>query len=589
MGKRMISLVTVVLLFVFAGSASALSGAIFTTLEDGSRVNHNIYEDLEDVYLDGGPGQNAPSSAAGLPEGYYYFQVTDPSGKTLLSSDPVKCREFHVNSYGVIDEVVIAVCSKKVKGKITNADCTHNTGIDQDHSDVGAITVQLWPYDRTPNKGGVYKAWVTSVDDFSGDPELVDSGYSPGNYHGFIPRFSKTDNFKVRRGKPFDPPIIEVRKFHDLNADGSRDPGEPEIPGWQIEITDPLGVVNTYYTPVEIQAMPAGTWTVEEETPDHWLQTALYLDYIAQTVSPDVQVQIAGTSEESHIVVFGNVQTGDIIGCKFYDRNADGVWDFGEPPIPGWLITLNGTAVNGTLVDRSGYTDESGCVTFADLLPGNYTISEVIPSTDWFGSTPTSFEIDLLGGAVEAREFGNFCVGSADFNTKGYWHNKNGLGEIDQDDIDYVNTLDPYDSPSSYFGAGDEPFDGVFTDGTEVDPAYNNDKVADGVSAGQGTPKAEVSHFLVDSNAGGDPREQLAQQLLAFIFNCIHRLDSPGATIQLPDGTWVIASDLINEAISAWAGTNSAEQTAIKNVLDTLNNNNAVPFISYNPCPVVYP
>ena len=567
MGKRTILLVTAVLLFVIAGSASALSGAVHTTNKDGSIVDSNTeHENPKSVYISGGPGENAPPGAAGIPEGNYYFQVTGPNGDPLLSSDEIQCREFHVNSDGVIDEVVAATCLKKVRSKSTSVDCTHDTGIDQDHDELGAITVQLWPYDKTPNNGNVYKVWITPVDSY-------DLG-APGTCYGFPYPDSKTDNFKVRRGKPFDPPIIEVRKFHDLNANGSRDSDEPEISGWQIEITDPLGVVNIYYTPVMIQAMPAGTWTIVEETPDHWLQTALYLDHIAQTVSPDLQVQIAGTSKETHLVVYGNVQTGDIIGCKFYDRDADGIWDFDEPSISGWLITLKGTAVNGTLVDMSGHTDESGCITFADLLPGSYTISEVIPSTDWFGSTPTSFEIDLKGGAVEEREFGNFCVGSADFDTKGYWHNKKGLDEISLDDIVYVNLLDPYDSDTEYWES--EPFDGLWI---PLNP---------GSYFGTGA-WAEISDYLVSPVSAAPARFQLAQQFLAFTFNCLNRLDSPGATILLPDGTWITASDLINQAISAWASGTSVEQTAIKNVLDTLNNSDVVPFISYNPCPVNYP
>src|SRR5258707_113990 len=71
-----------------------LSGAIFTTDASGVPVNLNIYQAKEDVYLNGGPGINAPAGAAGLPAGTYYFQVTDPSGKTLLSSDDVSCRQF---------------------------------------------------------------------------------------------------------------------------------------------------------------------------------------------------------------------------------------------------------------------------------------------------------------------------------------------------------------------------------------------------------------------------------------------------------------------------------------------------------------
>ena len=75
----------VALLAIGAGSVwaggSAPSGAIFTTLPDGSEVNFNIYSSKDLVYLDGGPGPGAPATAAGLDDGTYVFQVTDPSGK----------------------------------------------------------------------------------------------------------------------------------------------------------------------------------------------------------------------------------------------------------------------------------------------------------------------------------------------------------------------------------------------------------------------------------------------------------------------------------------------------------------------------
>src|SRR6186713_504906 len=98
-------------------------GAIFTTLPDGSAVNHNLYTAKTDVYLDGGPQGGSPSSAAALAEGDYYFQVTDPSGKVLLSSDAIDCRRFHINDDGVISAVVGA--------------CQHLTGIDQDYASLG--------------------------------------------------------------------------------------------------------------------------------------------------------------------------------------------------------------------------------------------------------------------------------------------------------------------------------------------------------------------------------------------------------------------------------------------------------------------
>jgi cysteine-rich repeat protein len=178
---------------------SRLSGAIFTSVADGSRVNANIYASKADVYLDGGPGPQAPSGAAALPAGDYYFQVTDPSGKTLLSTDAIECRQFTVSGDGVI----VAAYS---------GTCGHLTGIDQDHADLGAITVQLMPYLDTPNPGGEYKVWVTPV-----------SEYSPGDgRHGFVNRYSKTDNFKVREIVVAPPP----EEPKPCCGDGHLDPGE---------------------------------------------------------------------------------------------------------------------------------------------------------------------------------------------------------------------------------------------------------------------------------------------------------------------------------------------------------------------------
>src|SRR3990172_8458216 len=101
-------------MMVGPGSAAPpLPGAIFTTLEDGTRVNANIYEDKRDVYLDGGPGPNAPQHSAGLPDGNYYCQVTDPPGKVLLSTDPVKCREFRVAGGIILQDLGIGRASTK--------------------------------------------------------------------------------------------------------------------------------------------------------------------------------------------------------------------------------------------------------------------------------------------------------------------------------------------------------------------------------------------------------------------------------------------------------------------------------------------
>ncbi len=190
-------------------SAHQSSGAIFTTLPDGSAVNFNIYDSKDDVYLDGGPGQNAPKTAAGLDDAVYVFQVTDPSGKVLLSQDIAACRRVVVEG-GVITGLY------NRDGKCPAADA-HLTGLDIDW---GATTVQLMPYADTPNNGNEYKAWITYESDFltscaaNGVPDglaVVDCGYGRrGNFHGFMGRHSKTDNFKVG-GQPLE---IDTRFYH---------------------------------------------------------------------------------------------------------------------------------------------------------------------------------------------------------------------------------------------------------------------------------------------------------------------------------------------------------------------------------------
>jgi hypothetical protein len=166
-----------------AAMAAPVTGAIFTTLKDGSAVNHNIYNSKEDVYLNGGPGAaNGPCSAAGLPDGVYYFQVTDPSGKYLLSPVNESPEERKVKVYG---------------GKIINYlgsnlhPWWHQTGIGK-----CGITVQLYPFHDTPNPGGEYKVWIT--------PAVIDSTGQPVFGGAFIPSKSKTDNFKAPGDDAFD-------------------------------------------------------------------------------------------------------------------------------------------------------------------------------------------------------------------------------------------------------------------------------------------------------------------------------------------------------------------------------------------------
>ncbi len=161
---------------IFAVIASTnFNGAVFTTDSAGNWVNENLFLAPADVYVNGGPNN---ASSQGLPPNeIFYFEVTDPSGKILLSSDRTNCRQVQTDANG------------RIFGAYLGDGCSHNVGsIDVNN---GAIPVKLWPFNRTPNNGNEYK--VILVKKTAPGVSVENDGY-----HLDYPRSAtKTDNFKV--------------------------------------------------------------------------------------------------------------------------------------------------------------------------------------------------------------------------------------------------------------------------------------------------------------------------------------------------------------------------------------------------------
>jgi uncharacterized repeat protein (TIGR01451 family) len=288
---------------VDAYTGGPIHGAIFTTTPNGGIVNENVrYTDKREVYLDGGPPGHAPITAAGLPDGLYVFQITEPAGKVLLSEDPAKCRVVRVEG-GVIVQLVKPADLPAPHGPLSNSygpgrgtachvqdapdgaagvSGRHDTNTDVDHGAEGAIVVQMMPFLNTPNPGGVYKAWMTPVQAYVAKGGKLDAqtnaikssgtvvGYARDA--GFFAPLSrvKTDNFKVKE----NPPFIQVRKYSDLNKDGTLDAGDTEYTGWPVTVTETVDggtVTNEYLTPTEKIAVPHNsTVTVCEEGLQDW-------------------------------------------------------------------------------------------------------------------------------------------------------------------------------------------------------------------------------------------------------------------------------------------------------------------------------
>ncbi len=154
---------------------SAINGAVFTTDSAGNAVNENIYQLATDVYINGGPNN---ANSQGLPPNeIFYFEVTDPSGRVLLSTDSATCRQLQTDGNG------------RVSGALAGVGCSHGVGtVDSSN---GAIPVKLWPFNRTPNNGNEYK--VTIVKKTAPGVSVESDGI-----HLDYPRSAtKSDNFKV--------------------------------------------------------------------------------------------------------------------------------------------------------------------------------------------------------------------------------------------------------------------------------------------------------------------------------------------------------------------------------------------------------
>src|SRR6266481_5303088 len=209
-----------------AKAAGSLTGAIYTSNIDGTIVNANHYDAKEDVYLNGGP----QGGGSGLPNGDYYYQVTNPNGDVLLSSDKAECRQ-------------LTVIGNVIMGPIGPA-CQHVPGTMTGN---GSIPVQLFPFDTTPNGGGVYKVWLIPQDDAGLDPN------DPDGKH-LIFTHSKTDNFKIKEGVVTPQTVIGGVKYYDTNNNGVLDTDEEGIEGVEIDVTTDTGTT-------QLHTDSSGSWS----------------------------------------------------------------------------------------------------------------------------------------------------------------------------------------------------------------------------------------------------------------------------------------------------------------------------------------
>ena len=155
-----------------------------------------------------------------------------------------------------------------------------------------------------------------------------------------------------------------------------RDPGEPGIEDWEIEldILDPAGINSTGNTTTVTDALGhyifenlgPGKYKVRETSVPEWNQSTTPTEY---------EINVTGNVTG---IDFGNRGFFTVTGSKFYDLNANGIRDPGEPGIGDWEIELDildPAGINST-GNTITVTDASGHYVFENLGPGWYIVRE---------------------------------------------------------------------------------------------------------------------------------------------------------------------------------------------------------------------
>lgn len=219
----------------------------------------------------------------------------------------------------------------------------------------------------------------------------------------------------------FDPAVVQLNSnavsgtvFVDFANSGVIDPGEPRLPGVTVTLTgtDNLGTpVNLTTTTnllgfYQFPGLRPGNYLVTETQPPFFVT-----GFDVPGSSFGVGVPTTGTNQLQAVIPLGSNATGRnfnfaelipnaIVGIVWRDDNDNGIFELGEPGIPGVTITLAGNDNVGPVL-RTTTTDAFGLYFFTGLGPGTYSLIETQPADYIDGQD----QLGSLGGTVGQDRF----------------------------------------------------------------------------------------------------------------------------------------------------------------------------------------
>lgn len=212
------------------------------------------------------------------------------------------------------------------------------------------------------------------------------------------------------------PSVIQGFVYHDINANGIRDPNEPGIAGVVIQLngTNDLGqniqsqVVTNADGSYRFDTLRPGIYNLQQVQPQPYLDGRESIEPLSG-LQGQGGLAILGNDTFSQISVvqdriYGNYNFGEVLpaslqGTVFVDNNLNGIRDPDELGIANVVMQLDGIDDLGNVVQLSTMTAADGSYQFSGLRPGIYSITQLQPS----GYIDGICRVGSAGGTVSAN------------------------------------------------------------------------------------------------------------------------------------------------------------------------------------------
>lgn len=186
------------------------------------------------------------------------------------------------------------------------------------------------------------------------------------------------------------PSTASGTEFHDLDADGVRDAGEPGLSGWTLyadlngnaakDAGEPSATTDASGA-WSIGDIPSGTYTIREVAPAGWT---------CSTPTPCFATRAFTSNSSAVNLDFGAWSAATVGGNIFEDVDGDGAArESGDASLTGWQVYDDANGNDAfDLGEAQTSTDASGNYALTGLTPGTHTIRATLQSASWYCTLP---------------------------------------------------------------------------------------------------------------------------------------------------------------------------------------------------------